>query len=797
MKRLRKLCLILSLLLLVSVMAGVFTGCETNLDLSGANVSRSENSNVVEDESKNTSQDTSQDVSQSVSQSESQSESQNKGQNTSQNVSGDVIFIMDGGSGDGSSADNPLKAEVVYTYNSKETQPYYKNSVLYQAAEKLKETGGTIVICGEVSIGIEESYGDQRNDRDFIFPENKKPILITSTYNGVDYRKTNNAKLIIETPAHIQMNGESIWENIEIQTKGTGRVIACGNYKTIFGEGIICTNSENKQPSPENATYFVGIAGSGRYESPETKQNTNIIVKSGTYNKIAGSLWGIYSSRNYYKFTGDSNITIEGNTVVLSGIAGGCNANNSYQEGNVNITFNGGVIYGRVEGTNKMGFRNRDAVVNIKINGGDFTNCTGILGGFNGNTTFYQPYTSTIDFSGCPSDKYENITKLLSNKYELSTKNYSQGFNEFILPSGERLAIKDDEANKNMEKKDINALRQEVVDYMYSMSQVKWVPSTTFTLQNGNLYNLTFHEGMTYYGLPYSSTRVAQLEEFESYIENGIYVGPTDVKIAPGNHCTSSIFGSWARIGNSVTASWTQNMLPSEGKGVLPVGSYDWKGYNIEKNIDPLTKDIVEATGKEAMFEAYSLLKPGDAVLRRDADWGHARLVSKDTVVERNSDGTINGDKSYIITIEQTNQFDKTSPNRTTYWVNHKYTFNQLYSTGYIPVTCAELITGMVEKPEIKVTPKLTSSSILNNFTGSVTSNYDIFCVKVEIRDGNKNIVYSETKYPITTTRNFSLTNFEEVKTVISGLKSGKYTCTISALIKGDYVDVDTIEFTK
>ena len=55
---------------------------------------------------------------------------------------------------------------------------YYYRTALYQAAEKLVNTGGTIVICGEFNIGAYESYGSGDWHRDFNLPESDKPIVI-------------------------------------------------------------------------------------------------------------------------------------------------------------------------------------------------------------------------------------------------------------------------------------------------------------------------------------------------------------------------------------------------------------------------------------------------------------------------------------------------------------------------------------------------------------------------------------------------------------------------------------------
>jgi hypothetical protein len=703
-----------------------------------------------------------------------------------------VVFVMDGGEGDGSSPKKPLGGKIIYPYDDSKAQPYYENAALYQAADKLKETGGTIVICGEVAIGIEESYGDGKDDRDFIFPTNgSNTIKITSKYKGVDYRTSNNARLIIEAPAHTQMGGKSIWENIEICTKGRERVIACNNYITVFGEGIECTTDDNREALSKNAAYFINIAGSGRYEPPEIPEDeptsTNLTIMSGTYGKVVGSLWGINLSRDYYVFEGNSNITIGENTTVLGGIIGSCNASNSYQNGNVNITINGGTIYGKVEGTNEIGFRNNNAIVKYKINGGDFTNCTGIYGGSRGETFYYQPYSATIDFSGYNDAEYEAASKLLAEKYIVTCKNCTANISEVILPSGENLEITPDDIGKDMLKEDIHAIRQKVVDYMYAMSQVKWIPEENFSIGS----NSNYKEGETYYGMPYTTRRKALLEEFESFIIDGIYTGPANPALVIGNHCTSSILGSWARIGNSVTASYTKNLLPSRGEGALPVGSYDWKGYDIQQFTDPTTEELVESSGKQTMFEAYSLLKAADAIIMRRKTEGHGRLVSKDAVTVRNTDGTIDGEKSYVTTIEQGSNTNKK--------VNHKYTFDELFKSSYIPITCFELVTGLYEKPKVSISPKITASDITEKerFTNIVNSNYNVFWIKVEIIDSNDNIVYSETKFASDSLGSYPMGNFNESLLAVSLLKSGEYTYTISALVRDEIIVVDSIEFIK
>lgn len=206
------------------------------------------------------------------------------------------------------------------------------------------------------------------------------------------------------------------------------------------------------------------------------------------------------------------------------------------------------------------------------------------------------------------------------------------------------------------------------------------------------------------------------------------------------------------------------------------------------------------------MFEAYSLLEPADAIIthRLEVDDKHGRLVNNNPVIVRNADGTIDGDKSYVTVIEQTSVFKKNAPVSTTFFVNQKYTFNNLFNTGYIPVTCSELVTGLYEKPEISITPEIKASDITGKekFTNMFESNYNIVWVKVEVIDSNNNTIYSQTKFPTPMgyapyLTGYPMASFNESLTFVSSLKGGEYTYNISALIRDEVVAVDSIKFTK
>lgn len=318
-----------------------------------------------------------------------------------------VIFIADGATGSGASADSPLEAiKDVEGYDPSAEIP--KNHLItsfVQATDMLKETGGTIVICGPVVLGTEQAYGSGANTKDVFTAANKtNTIKFTSVYNGVDYRETNNASLTVAGAAEIVLAGQSIWENMKILTDGTERMIGCNGYSTLFGEGIECAPTDELMVDvPQN---YISIAGGHRYSKTDGK-TFNVTIKSGTYNKIVGSCWGVNATLP--TTNGTVNMVLEGTTTVLGEIIGSTRANTTY-DGVVNITINGGTYMCDIYGTSKSGFTNTDSTINIVVNGGtfDFQGMYLIAEapeGFQNNA----PAFSTLDLSKAPEEAIQGI----------------------------------------------------------------------------------------------------------------------------------------------------------------------------------------------------------------------------------------------------------------------------------------------------------------------------------------------------------------------------------------------------
>lgn len=257
-------------------------------------------------------------------------------------TSSEVIFVKDDyniGDGSGRDADNPYRPTHV------DDTKKYLNSALYQAAEQFINTGGTIVICGELTIGNDVVYGSSSVNSDCFMPQSDKTLVITSVYDGVDYAATAGAHLLLTESAHLTMYAPSHWHDLTILTGNTDRAIVCGCKATLFGKNITCGNIDGRT----GASYYPSIAGAHRYGN--ITGSSDVTVMSGTWNTISGSDFGI-TGPDYgpYVHNGDVELTISGGT-VKGAVYGTCREiiPNIRHNGNVSITVTGGsvpTIYG-------------------------------------------------------------------------------------------------------------------------------------------------------------------------------------------------------------------------------------------------------------------------------------------------------------------------------------------------------------------------------------------------------------------------------------------------------------------
>lgn len=220
-----------------------------------------------------------------------------------------TVYLCDGGTGDGKSADTPL-------------------GDFKEAVRALANTGGKLVICGRYTyselITLSKRSGTSNENR---------VITVTSVDEKNDYRITSGAALCAGnsvSSANMVLDGSFIFENLNIVTDGTdkARYIVCGGYDTVFGDGIVC-KKEGKAP-------YLSIVGVSDLES--ATRDFTVTVKSGTYNNLCiSNKQGVY--------IGNSAVVIDGGTfegkVSAAGFDGGF-----FQDGNASLTVNGGYFHG-------------------------------------------------------------------------------------------------------------------------------------------------------------------------------------------------------------------------------------------------------------------------------------------------------------------------------------------------------------------------------------------------------------------------------------------------------------------
>ena len=199
--------------------------------------------------------------------------------------------------------------------------------------------------------------------------------------------------------------------------------------------------------------------------------------------------------------------------------------------------------------------------------------------------------------------------------------------------------------NKQTTSKSVSSKRVSAVNYMRRMGTIKWTPKTTITYWRG-VYK--WYKGTTYSGIPYSQwTRNTTLGKFEYYLSGRTYVGPASQRKYLGSDCSSACSMAYRKVRSSFPILTTYYMFPVKGY-CKAVGSY-----------------------KHYSHSAYKQLKPGDLVLYGVGTTGHVRMVSA-------------VGSGYVKCIEQSGLVPA---NKTSWKVDKTYTYAQLYSSNYIPVT--------------------------------------------------------------------------------------------------------------
>lgn len=359
------------------------------------------------------------------------------------------------------------------------------------------------------------------------------------------------------------------------------------------------------------------------------------------------------------------------------------------------------------------------------------------------------------------------------------------------------------------------------VDITYSKSEASTGVLTDAMVNEGNI--LTILGGRVYSGLPYTHSSASGYS-FDSYAdfvdENGVinfigmdarmlsgggrYYEPNISRL--GNDCADSVFWAWGKVASSVTYSYTKNMIKSNG--CLPVGDYQVADMEYFA-----TRDTCNSNGEQTMYAAYAQLQKADAVVQYNNSAGHAMMIVTVEVVKHGD--LIDPERSFVTVLEQSSS---TFKKEVSYFdenlgeevyriggVDHQYTFQKLFSLGYLPVTCKELIDPSPLAEET-VTDTEAEYTLDNIFAGTFISPYRIAYVTVTVTQEDGQVVQQSTAYGVEREKTrFDLSRFlngteqDVLKGILDldALAPGVYRCTHTCRIStGSDIIVRDFEFT-
>lgn len=268
-----------------------------------------------------------------------------------------VVFISDTGTGNGSSAECPLGNASGY---AKISMKSYRDSAFYRALTMLSTTGGTVVVCDDVTLLSGRALTRYKNNLScFAAPSlvSDQTVTLTSKHDGKDYRKLNGAELIMrrsgEQAVDLELNIGTVWTDLDfridydyamlpaITISTIGAFVSCGGQKTEITDSVNMSLSLSGNPidSDKNAKYFPRIYGG--YYNLMSVGDTDLTVNGGRWTSvIGGSGEGV--------LVGGTTVAIGGNAIVSDGIYGGCSSNLGGIYGNVDARITGGTVSGKL-----------------------------------------------------------------------------------------------------------------------------------------------------------------------------------------------------------------------------------------------------------------------------------------------------------------------------------------------------------------------------------------------------------------------------------------------------------------
>ena len=307
----------------------------------------------------------------------------------------------------------------------------------------------------------------------------------------------------------------------------------------------------------------------------------------------------------------------------------------------------------------------------------------------------------------------------------------------------------------------VRKLRQRVVDKMKEMGTIEWtVPQVlahNCKCGTSGVCVGSYNPDYTYYGMPYKHGSGSLLSfkyvlDENNVVADWVYDLDTfngyDVYI--GSMCVSATEMAWWTVSNTANHLECEWMLPdNQSYGVIPVGTGWWENATLSSL--RYTKEYHDQTTQEIFFEALAQIRMGDCLVTRHKDGDHVIMAATDAVILRNQDGSISHE-SFITTHEQQGSaiVDQEEMTWTSWRLDYKRTFSSIWNanglSGYIPVTCEELLTGEMETPECTMLDGADGQ--LGMTIGTVKANYFLDAVQMVITDSQGNVVMDQIMFP-------------------------------------------------
>ena len=307
-------------------------------------------------------------------------------------------------------------------------------------------------------------------------------------------------------------------------------------------------------------------------------------------------------------------------------------------------------------------------------------------------------------------------------------------------------------ANDSMTEEE---LRDVVLQYFELAQTFAWTPDKGYQyVITTNDKSVTLPSKQIYGGMPYVTNGLGNLYRWMDWYdpETGImYLSKTSDPKQIGNQCSYGTFWAWSRVSNTLKYYYTSGM--TYVNGCIPVGPYTYDLTKEKFSKTDTTTDVCTANGEQIMFQSYAAMKPADGLVYYTTA-GHVIMCTSTPVVKTNSDGTINGDESYMTYMDQGMAWREMEQSDGTKYrvqggVHRKVTFSSLYKTSYIPFTIAEFLgTDPVEKAEVSLNVEIGESVTakdLQKATATSTSTMSHCIVTVTDKDNKE--LYKYTAY--------------------------------------------------